>query len=214
MRKKIFRVFCLLLLASVPLAIIICNQKIVAAADGKLYNNTNEIPYNKVGLLLGTSKLSGDGYINLYYDYRIKAAVDLIKSGKIKYLIISGDNKTADYNEPEMMRRDLIEAGVDSSLIYLDFAGFRTFDSIVRLHEVFGQDSVTVISQAFHNERALFIASKESVYAIGFNAADVDKSMGMKTQLREKLARVKVYLDYLTNKQPKYLGAPVVIPET
>ena len=103
--------------------------------------------------------------------------------------------------------------GIDSSRIYLDYAGFRTFDSMVRLKEVFSQDSVTVISQRFHNERALFIASREGIDAIGFNAEDVSSNIGYKVQIREKLARVKLFLDYVFGKQPKFLGPKVQIAE-
>jgi SanA protein len=110
------------------------------------------------------------------------------------------------------MKTDLIHAGIDSSLIYLDYAGFRTFDSMVRLVEIFSQDSVTVISQAFHNERALYIASKEGIEAVGFNAKDVGSSFGFRVQLREKIARVKVFLDYVMNTKPKFLGKKVSIP--
>jgi SanA protein len=211
-RKKVLIFAFFLFLFLVLLAIYAADKSITNAADGKLYSETNSIPYNKVGLLLGTAKYLKNGLLNYYYQYRIEAAEALLKSGKIKYLVISGDNSTVEYNEPETMKQDLIQKGIDSNLIYLDYAGFRTFDSIVRLREIFGQTSTTIISQPFHNERAIFIAGKENVQAIGFNARDVTGNPGLRVQLREKLARVKVYIDYLTNKQPKYLGPPVPIP--
>ena len=118
-----------------------CNREIVNSSKGKLFDDVKTVPYNKAGLLLGTSKYLGHGYINFYYKYRIEAATELYRVGKIKYIIISGDNGTRQYNEPEMMKNDLIKAGVDSAHIYLDYAGFRTFDSVVRLKEIFGQSS-------------------------------------------------------------------------
>src|SRR5215204_393236 len=142
-----------------------CNKAITNASKGKLFSKVENIPYNKVGLLLGTSKFLVNGYKNLYYQYRIEAAVQLYKGGKIKYIIVSGDNGRKDYNEPDLMRNDLISSGIDSTHIYMDYAGSRTFDSMVRLKEIFGQDSVTIISQPFHNERALYIASKEGITA-------------------------------------------------
>ncbi len=111
------------------------------------------------------------------------------------------------------MRSDLISAGIDSNIIFLDYAGFRTFDSVIRAKEVFGQNAFTIISQPFHNQRAVFIASGEDVAAIGFNARDVSRSFGFKVQAREKLARVKVFIDYLLGKGPKFLGPGVHIPE-
>jgi SanA protein len=192
--------------------IAICNYIIAKSAKGRLYNDVTDIPYNKVALLLGTGKFLASGAMNPYYKYRIDAASQLIKNGKAKYLVISGDNSSKDYNEPQQMKEDLVAAGIDSTIIFLDYAGFRTFDSIVRLKEIFGQNSVTIISQRFHNERAIYIASREGVTAIGFNAKDVGSSSGFKTQVREKLARVKVFVDFLFGKKPKFLGNKVTIP--
>jgi SanA protein len=211
MRRKII-LFFLLILFGVAASLYFCNRAVDRAADGRLYSDVRSIPFRKVGLLLGTSKELAGGWNNLYYTYRIEAAVNLIKAGKVRYLIISGDNGRKEYNEPETMRADLIAAGVDSSLIYLDYAGFRTFDSMVRLREVFSQDSVTVISQPFHNERALYIASKEGISAIGFNARDVSTKTGFRVQIRERFARVKLFLDYLLGKTPKFLGPKVNLP--
>ena len=213
MRKR--KILLYSLLALIPICLItifLCNRIIITTAKGKLYTDTKEIPYNKVGLLLGTSKYLNSGYTNYYYNYRIEAATRLLKEGKIKYLIISGDNSRKDYNEPGDMRADLMAAGIDSSVIFLDYAGFRTFDSIVRLKEIFGQDSVTIISQPFHNERAIYLATKEGIHAIGFNAADVSAKNGFLVHLREKLARVKVFVDYFIGQKPKFLGSKVVIP--
>lgn len=211
-KKKIFIISLLVLIVASLLTIYFCNQAIEKAAKGHLYSDVKAIPFNRVGLLLGTSKTLGNGKNNLYYDYRIEATIKLINEHKIKYLVISGDNSRKDYNEPLMMRTDLINAGIDSTIIYLDYAGFRTFDSIKRLKDIFGQDSVTIISQQFHNERAIYIANREGIKAIGFNATDVSSSSGFKTQVREKFARVKVFVDYLFGTKPKYSGSKIVIP--
>jgi SanA protein len=208
--KKLFAILLVLLVVS-ALTVYLCDRTIRESASGKLYTAANDIPFNRTGLLLGTSKYLTNGYINPYYEYRLEAATALMKSGKIRYLLISGDNSRKDYSEPEDMRADLILAGIDSSLIYLDYAGFRTFDSMVRLKEIFGQDSVTVISQKFHNERALYIAGREQITAIGYNARDVGRASGLKVKFREKLARVKVFVDYLLGEKPKFLGEKVII---
>ena len=213
MRKtKIFVIVVLCIVIVTSITVYWCNKTIDHTAKGKLYSSTETIPFNKVGLLLGTGKYLSNGRINPYYSYRIDAAVKLLTAGKIKYIIISGDNSRQDYNEPEQMRSDLIKAGIDPSFIYLDYAGFRTFDSIVRLKEIFSQDSVTIISQPFHNERAIYIANREGITAIGFNAADVNQQAGFRVQTREKFARVKVFLDYLIGKKPKFLGEKIAIP--
>ena len=194
------------------LTVVYCDKKVEDASIHKIYSDLSKIPHNNVGLLLGTGKYLAGGYINPYYRNRIEAAVQLMMSGKINYLIISGDNSRKDYDEPNMMKADLIAEGIDSSRIYLDFAGFRTFDSMIRLKKIFSQDSVTVISQEFHNQRAIFIAEKEGIAAIGFSAKDVSSKNGLRTKIREKFARVKVFLDYIFQNEPKFLGPKVAIP--
>ncbi|MBA4852184.1 vancomycin high temperature exclusion protein [Emticicia sp. BO119] len=213
MKKKKLIIWSILALFILSIAtIFVCDAIIKDNARGKIYSNIDDIPYRKVGLLLGTAKYTKRrGFDNPYFTNRIKAATDLMKAGKIKYLIISGDNGRPEYNEPEMMREDLIKNGIDSTHLYLDYAGFRTFDSMVRLKEVFGQDSVTVISQLFHNERALYLASKEGIVANGFNAKDRPGGEGF--YLREKLARVKVFVDYLIATKPRFLGKKIVLPD-
>ena len=203
----------LLLLAGAVLGLIFwCDGQVAKSAEGKLYDEASALPPHKVGLLLGTAKYVQGGRINLYYQYRIQAAWELLQAGKVQYLVISGDNSRPDYNEPEMMKQDLLALGADEKHLFLDYAGFRTFDSVLRLRDVFGQQEAVVISQAFHNERALYIASREGMALVGYNAQDVGRRAGRKVQMRERLARVKVFWDYLSNTRPKYLGEAVVIP--
>lgn len=177
----------------------------------QLYSDVYSIPANKVGLLLGTSKYQSNGLLNPYYEYRIEAAVALYRSGKVQYILVSGDNSTEHYNEPDKMKRDLIARGIPANKIFTDYAGFRTLDSIVRCKEVFGEDHITIISQPFHNERALFIANRKGITAIGFNAIDVNAENGFKVLLREKMARVKMLFDLALNIQPRYYGARINI---
>ena len=210
-KRKILFIFAIILIAG-AIIIFTCDRIIENASSKKIYTDVQAIPSNNVGLLLGTAKFLASGYENAYYRYRINAAAELMKSGKIKYLVISGDNSRKEYDEPSDMRADLVATGIDSTLIYLDYAGFRTFDSIVRLKKIFGQNKVTIISQQFHNQRAIYIAKREGIDAIGYNARDVGKNYGFRVQVREKLARVKVFVDMLTGKEPKFLGERVVIP--
>ena len=211
-RKRVFFYSLLFAIISVVTIIYLCNKIIVDAAKDNLYSEVNKIPFNKVGLLLGANKYGGHGHNNPYYYYRIEAAIKLLNNAKIKYIIISGDNSRKDYNEPESMRSDLIKGGIDSTKIYLDNAGFRTFDSIIRLKAIFGQDSVTIISQQFHNERAIYTASRVGIIAIGFNAKEAGNVQGLETPWRERLARVKTFLDFWLGKKPKFLGSKIIIP--
>ncbi len=175
-------------------------------ARHQVYDSVNAIPKNKVGLLLGTGKYAASGNINLFYKYRIDAVVKLYKAGKIEYILVSGDNSRKDYDEPTDFKKDLIAKGIPEDRIFLDYAGFRTLDSVVRAKEIFGQTSITIISQKFHNQRAIYIAKQYSINAVGFNAKDVYNS-----HFREYLARSKASLDLVFNVQPKFLGEKIVI---
>lgn len=211
MRKMLKLGFRLGLLLAV--VIFISNVYVERAAKGKTFNSVQEIPYNKVGLVLGTSKYVSKGRVNLFYKFRIDATIALYKAGKIKYVIVSGDNSTQYYDEPTTFKEDLIKGGIPADHIFLDYAGFRTLDSVVRCKEIFGQTNITIISQQFHNERAIVIANKKNINAIGFNARNVGGDSGLKVKLRELLARVKLSLDLIFNKQPKFLGDKISIPD-
>jgi len=193
------------------IAIFGADRLVEITASDKVFNSTKEIPYNKVGLFLGTGKTLSNGRINLYYRYRIEAAVKLFKAGKIDFIIVSGDNSTQDYDEPSTIKEDLIKNGVPGNRIFLDYAGFRTLDSVVRCKEIFGQSSITIISQQFHNERAIYIAKRKNIDEVGFNAKDVNVHYGFKTRLRERFARVKMVLDLIFGKKPKFLGKKIKI---
>lgn len=198
-------------LAAVAIIICFANYKINAFSEEFLYTSTDSIPECKTAVLLGTSKFMANGSKNYFFYNRITAAETLFKSGKIRAIIISGDNSLSYYNEPADMKKELMKAGIPDSVIYLDYAGFRTFDSMIRAKEVFGQTKFIVVSQQFHNERAVFIARKYGIEAYGFNAEDVSAYSGFKTKVRELFARVKVFIDVYTNKQPKFLGEKIVI---
>ena len=189
----------------------LANRTIDRDTGGLVYADASTIPHNKVGLLLGTSKTLGSGLPNQYFLNRIKAALELFHAGKIDFIVISGDNHKKGYNEPLDMKEALLALGIPENKIVLDYAGFRTYDSIVRLNKIFGQAQFTVISQEFHNRRAVYIARRLGLRAVGFNAVDVDRYHGFKTQTREKLARVKMFADLMVNKQPKFLGQPIEI---
>lgn len=200
---------CLVLISLV--SIFVADALVKKKASDKVYLSTENIPHNKAGLLLGTNKFLSNGQINLYYRYRIEAAVELFNSGKIDFVLISGDNSKKDYDEPTTIKEDLVDAGIPENKIFLDYAGFRTLDSVVRCKEIFGQNSITVISQPFHNERAIYIANRKGINAIGFNAQDVTVHYGFKTQVREKFARVKMLMDLTFGKRPKFLGEKIEI---
>ena len=176
------------------------------------YNSVDSIPHNHCGLVLGTSKYLANGHRNRYYTDRIKASVKLYNHNKIDYIIVSGDNRNRNYNEPITMYNDLVSAGIPGRKIILDYAGFRTLDSVVRCKEVFGQERFTIVSQSFHNQRAIYIARKKSIEAIAFDSEDSTEKTDFKVQMREVAARMLMLFDMLTARQPHFLGEKVSIP--
>ncbi len=184
------------------------------SSKNKLFDSVDSISENEVGLVLGTSKYGSSGYMNLYFIYRVRAAAQLYHSGKVQYLLVSGDNSRKDYSEPEDMQTELIMLGVPENRIFLDHAGFRTLDSVERSKVIFGQSKLTIISQPFHNKRAVFIAKHKGIDAIAFNAKDVSFSFDRKAKVREYIARVKMVLDlYVLNTKPKFYGESIKIAD-
>lgn len=187
-------------------SLFIADKLVKKSTEQDVFSSTQTIPHNKVGLLLGTGKQLKNGFINPYYQYRINAAQELFLAKKIDVILVSGDNSSKSYDEPSTIKEDLIKKGIPADNIVLDYAGFRTLDSIVRAKKVFGQETITIISQQFHNERAIYIAKHKGVKAVGYNAQDVEIK-----PLRERFARVKMFLDLLFGKQPKFLGEKISI---
>ena len=188
--------------------IAICNLLVVNNAKGKVFSDIDSIQYNKVGLLLGTTPQARfDRITNYFFIYRIDAAEQLYKAGKIEKILISGDEHSLDgINEPECMRDSLVARGVPASAIILDGKGYRTICSVVNANKVYGLKSFTIISQKFHNERAIYQAEHlgldvENIQA--YNAKDPKSRRAYLTTIREYFARVKMFLDLMTAKTDK-----------
>ncbi|MGL4597882.1 MAG: SanA/YdcF family protein [Bacteroidia bacterium] len=177
------------------------------AAHDFLFTAAKDVPARDVALVLGASPLAKGGHENLFFKYRMEAAAALWKAGKVKCILVSGDNHSKNYDEATAMRETLNKLGVPDSVINLDFAGFRTLDSVVRCKEIFGQRSIVIVSQEFHNERALFIAQYYGLDAVALNAREVALKYSLKTVVREYFARFKCVLDlYVLKTEPKFLG--------
>ena len=208
--KRILGVAFLMLIVIVCV-LVYANWKIPHDTESLVFDSVDSVPPQKAVLVLGAARYLGDRP-NLYFTYRIQAAKELYEAGKVKVFVVSGDNSRKDYNEAHDMRDALIEAGIPDSIIHCDYAGLRTLDSVVRMKEIFGQDSFIVVSQKFHNERAVFLAQHYGLTAYGYNAKDVELSrFSYRTKIREVFARVKVFVDITTGKEPKYLGDPITI---
>ena len=183
--------------------ILVCNLLVVNNAKGKTFSEIDSIKPTEVGLLLGTTPQARyTKGTNRFFVYRIDAAEQLYRAGKIEKILISGDENSLDgVNETESMKDSLIARGVPESALILDGKGYRTICSIINANKVFGLKSFTIISQQFHNERALYLAEHlgldvENIQA--FNAKDPDSKRALITYIREYFARVKMFWDIIT----------------
>ncbi len=189
--------------------VLFCNLWIKNTTKHQVINNIEEMPEHDIGLVLGTTRRLRGGYKNPYFYNRIEAAFQLYQAGKVKHLIVSGDNRYLTYNEPVDMKKALMERGIPEESITLDYAGFRTLDSVVRCWAVFQQKKFTIISQQFHNYRALYIANYYELETVAFSAQEV-RTGATKMIMREWLARCKAVLDlYILKKKPKFLGKKI-----
>ena len=204
--KKATKIFlwstCIILFVCI-FVMLICNQIVVNNAEGKVFSDIDSIKYNKVGLLLGTTPQARIGRItNAFFTYRIDAAEQLYKARKIEKILVSGDENSLDgVNETKCMRDSLMARGVPANAIILDGKGYRTIYSVININKVYGLKSFTIISQKFHNERAIYQAEHlgldvENIQA--YNAKDPKSRRAYLTTIREYFARVKMFMDLIT----------------
>lgn len=213
MRKLIRRLFLLSLFGGVAagLAIVLCHFAVERCASGKIYEAVENVPKRKAAVVMGCARVIWGDRQNLYFIHRINAAKALYDAGKCEYIIVTGDNSREGYDEPTDMRDALIAQGIPEAKIYRDYAGFSTLDSVVRAKKIFGQSDFIVVSQKFHNERAIFIGREHGCEdLVGFNATAVRGRGGLRTTLREYFARVKTVLDTsILGTEPRFLGRQV-----
>lgn len=205
---KLYSISTLITAIAFPL---FCDRAVASAAGEKCHCKLAGLEARPVALLLGTAR-EINGNRNAFYTRRIEAAAELFKSGKVRGILASGDNGRSDYDEPSDMKADLIAAGVPARFITLDYAGFRTRDSIMRAKQVFGQENLIIVSQRFHAERALYIALQEGIDASAYIAADPSSRVSNhRVRTREILARALAVADSLIDRQPKFLGDREVV---
>jgi SanA protein len=190
------------------LLIICCDLWITFSSKNQLFDSINNLPHNKVGMILGTSRYLSNGKPNLYFKNRMDAGILLFKKKKIDFILVSGDNRKVNYNEPKQMTLYLLSKGIPEHRIIQDYGGRRTLDSVIRGNLIFDLTQFTIISQEFHNERAVFIANNHNLNVVGFNAKPVlyNTILSLNNRLREYLARVKAVFDILLNIQPEIGG--------
>ena len=207
---KLFSFFLLSVLLIVVGADIYTN----AVSNGYCHKKTADCRTGDVGLVLGCSKRFSRSKPSLYFNGRMEAAAELWKTGKLSCIIVSGDNREVYYNEPRDMKNALIKLGVPENKIVCDYAGLRTYDSVVRAQRVFGARKITIISQAYHVKRAVATARHLDIDAEGYCAAHIpfNRPTLLRQFMRERAARVAMLFDLLVGAEPRHMSEPVALP--
>lgn len=201
MWKKIL-LWCIAIIVLVAVIVVGSYWTVSHNAEGRNFDSVEQVPYNKYGLLLATSPVTRAGAPNCHFQHRIQATDELFKSGKIEYLIASGGNykgkEEFGCDEPAAIRDSLVARGWPEERIILDYEGTRTLNSIVKARTVYDIDSVTLISQKFHNERAIYLADRYGLHTVAYNAKPSPFLMSrIKNNLREYMARPKMFIDII-----------------
>lgn len=187
------------------------DRRLERLAAPYLADDPAKLPKVDVALVLGAAPIGPEGGPNRYFEYRLDAAAALWRAGKVKYLLVSGDNRSPDYDEPTAMRAGLIARGVPASAIYRDFAGLRTLDSVLRARDVFGQRRLIIVSQGFHANRAVFLARRAGIEAWGLEARDVVRAYSILTELRRYPSALRAWTDVWLGTPPRHGGPAIAI---
>lgn len=200
--KNIFR-FTVLSIEIGFLLISLGNAWVFALTNGRTYTKISKIPPREVALVLGTSPKMRSGVSNPYFTKRMDATALLYHHGKVRKIIVSGE-KSKGYNEPGAMKNYLVyQEGVPEEIIIEDPKGFNTYKSILRCKDVYKENNIIIVSQGFHNLRALFFARNNNMNALGFDAQDVSKPESYyRNQFREILARMVAVVYFLLGISP------------
>ncbi|WP_423823227.1 ElyC/SanA/YdcF family protein [Salinisphaera sp. SPP-AMP-43] len=186
---------------------IAANAWVLGSTRDLIFDDTARMPVYDFAVVLGTSPYTHTGNPNALFTNRIKAAARLYHRGRVRHILVSGANPSQAYNEPRKMYQALRRHEVPDAAITLDYAGFRTLDSIVRAERIFDLQAFVIVSQRYHEYRALFLARHEGIEAIGYTWPGEDRRQPLRTEAREYLARIKAVLDlYILDTRPRFLG--------
>lgn len=197
------------LIASVGLiAVFLINYNVKLKSSQYIFYEVKKTPETEVALVLGAKVYANGGLSGMLQD-RTDTAIELYESGKADKILVSGDHGTAEYDEVNAVKKYLLEKGIRSEDIFLDHAGFDTYDSLYRVKEIFQAKSVTIVSQNFHLPRAVYIGRSLGLEAYGISADKHTYGNIEASRVRELLADVKAFWDVNLFVKPKFLGSPI-----
>jgi len=205
--KKMLRIVVRLALFGIIVTFLIRVMFVLSASPQTF--SKDDVPARRIAIVFG-AEVKKDGTPSIILKDRVETAVELYKNGKVEKLLMSGDNRFADYNEPESMRQYALTLGMPDSDIVLDFAGRRTYDTCYRAKEIFGADSAVLVTQGFHMPRSLFLCNTFGIDAVGVESENYYylKRFRLIWNTREILATVQSVLDVYLLKPLPVLGEP------
>jgi len=198
------------LCALVVIVIITINLTVNLKSKKYIYSNVNDVPYCYTGIVLG-AQVSSTGYLSDFLQDRVDAAIELYNAKKINRFLLTGDHGRVGYDEVNSMKDYLMNHGIKEEDIFLDHAGFDTYNSLTRAKEIFQVKDAIIITQEFHLPRAVYIARGKGLNAYGVIADKREYSSINYLKRREILANIKAYFELLINKNPKFLGNKIPI---
>jgi SanA protein len=212
-RRRWLLVAAIVLPLLLVLVVAVANFWVLHSSRSAIVTNIAKLPVNDVGLVLGTSRYNSDGVsANPFFQGRMNTAAQLYHAGKVRHLLVSGDNGHAGYDEPTWMCDALVARDVPRSAISLDYAGFRTLDTMARAKAVFGLQRFTIITDDFHEARCVFLAHSLGLDVVGFPSERVKFWWSKRVRTRELASRTWACLDvYVFHTKPRYYGPPVKI---
>jgi SanA protein len=222
MRQRSFKRFfkhlliTLLLLGAIGTAIVVAfNAWLSAAYANRIYPSINDLPRDgsrRIAIVFGAGLTRSGEPTAVLYD-RVATAAELYQRGLVDKLLLSGDNRFENYNEPEAMRRTAVRLGVPDADLVLDYAGRRTYDSCYRAREIFGVNRAILVTQAFHLERALYLCDAFGIDSVGIMADRRNYAGGAQTWwlAREAIATVGAWIDGHVTRPTPVLGNPLPI---
>lgn len=190
--------------------VLVVNFRILSLSADRIYDDIKQLPSAEVVLILG-ARVYGDNRMSSVFLDRVQTALEVYEAGKVEKIIVSGDHGTKYYDEVNVVKDYLLEKGVPGEDIFLDHAGFDTYDSIYRAREIFGVSSLIISTQNFHLSRAIYIAKGLGLEVSGISANRRTYVFSTNYNLRESLARVKAFFNLLLKSESKFLGEPIPI---
>ena len=190
-------------------AIISVNYYVKSSTKKNIYYSIKKFPKNDVGIIFGAG-INGD-QPSKYLKDRLDAGIALYKANRINKILLSGDNGRDEYDELTVMKNYCFNHGVDTTKIFIDYAGFDTYSTVYRAKHIFNIKKATLISQEYHLNRAIYIGQKLGIKSVGYSANN-GEYLGYKyVTFREYGSIFKSFFDVLRNREPRFLGNPIDI---